>query len=299
LSSRTAGKSGLARNDDSSAPRQRASTAVRLFRIARRDPPVALSLLVVLVLIAFAIVPSKFTGHNPVEMDVLSRLHPPSTEFLLGTDHMGRDVLTRIIYATRTTLGTSIVVVSFAALLGITFGSISGFSRDEVMMRFVDLFLAFPLLVLAMTIVAILGPGLQNAMIALVLVWWAQYARLTRGLVLQLRDREFVTAAQSVGVRDLRILYRHILPNCFSPILVKGTLDISVAVLVTASLSFLGLGVQPPNPDWGAMISDGRAYIREAWWYPTFPGLAIFLTVMSLNLLGDTLRDLLDPQLRS
>jgi peptide/nickel transport system permease protein len=165
-------------------------------------------------------------------------------------------------------------------------------------MRLVDLFMAFPLLVLAMSIVAALGPGLQNAMAALIAVWWAQYARLTRGLVLQMREREFVTAARAIGASRIKILYRHILPNCFSPLLVKGTLDIAVAVLVTASLSFLGLGVQPPDPDWGFMVADGRNNIRDAWWYSTFPGLAIFVTVMSINLIGDAIRDILDPRLR-
>jgi peptide/nickel transport system permease protein len=169
---------------------------------------------------------------------------------------------------------------------------------DDVIMRVVDLFLAFPLLVLALAIVAALGPGRLNSMLALVLVWWAQYARLMRGQVMQIREREYVYAAQMIGAPPLRILRRHILPNTLSPLLVKGTLDVAVAVLVNSSLSFLGLGVQPPEAEWGAMITYGRRFIFDAWWYPTFPGLAIFITVMTVNILGDGVRDALNPRLR-
>jgi peptide/nickel transport system permease protein len=230
-----------------------------------------------------------------------TRLQGPSAKHFFGTDNLGRDIYARIVYAARTTLSSAVVVVLLAACIGIIVGSLAGYSGkivDEILMRIVALFMAFPLLVLAMAIVAALGPGLQNAMAALIIIWWTQYARLTRGLVLQIREREFVTAAQAIGASRTKILYRHILPNCFSPLLVKVTLDIAVAVLVTASLSFLGLGVQPPDPDWGNMVSDGRQFVQDAWWYPTFPGLAIFVTVMSLNLIGDAVRDLLDPRLR-
>ncbi|MBI4278857.1 MAG: ABC transporter permease [Armatimonadetes bacterium] len=252
-------------------------------------------------LVVVAAVPQMFTTYDPVQINPGIRLEGPSHAHVFGTDHLGRDLFARVVFGTRTSLGTSALVVLFAALIGVTVGSLAGYGGglvDEALMRVVDLSLAFPLLVLAMAIVAALGPGLRNAMLALIFVWWSQYARLARGLVLQVREREFVTAARALGASGVTILYRHILPNCFPPLLVKATLDIAVAVLVTASLSFLGLGVLPPDPDWGGMVSNGRTFILDAWWYPTFPGLAIFVTVMALNLVGDTIRDILDPRIR-
>lgn len=268
----------------------------------RKDPLLALAGVLVIVLIAIAVVPGLFTQFNPTKIDPINRLTPPGSTYWFGTDELGRDIFSRIIHATRTTVGGALGIVLFAVIVGIPLGAVAGILGgvfDEVVMRLVDLFLAFPMLVAAMAIVAVLGPGLQNAMIALVVIWWAQYARLTRGLVLQIRDSDYVLAATSIGVSLPRILARHILPNCVSPLLVKGTLDVAVAVLTTASLSFLGLGIQPPAPDWGAMISTGRHYIMDAWWYATFPGLAIFVTVMALNIIGDSLRDKLDPRLRT
>lgn len=296
-----------ASNNAAASPLRREVTPVsrlrlsRLLILARRNPVIAISTLILLLMLAFMIAPGAFTHYEPVAINALDRLKGPSSMHFFGTDQLGRDLFSRVVYATRTTLGSAFVVVLVAATIGIVIGSISGDSGryvDEVLMRIVDLFMAFPLLVLAMAIVAALGPGLLNAMLALVIVWWTQYARLTRALILQLRDREFVTAVRAMGASRMRILYRHMLPNCFSPLLVKATLDIAVAVLVTASLSFLGLGVQPPNPDWGNMVSDGRSYVQDAWWYATFPGLAIFVTVMALNLIGDAARDYLDPRLR-
>lgn len=291
--------SGLGARERTSGVRRSIQFAQRSLR---RDPILALAFLVVILLVALALVPSLFAQFPPAKIDPINRLTPPGTKYWFGTDELGRDIFSRIVYATRTTLGGAVAIVLFATLVGIPLGAVAGALGgivDEVTMRIVDLFLAFPLLVAAMAIVAVLGPGLQNAMIALVVIWWAQYARLTRGLVLQIRDSDYVLAATSTGVSLPRILARHILPNCVSPLLVKCTLDVAVAVLTTASLSFLGLGIQPPAPDWGAMISNGRFYILDAWWYPTFPGLAIFVTVMALNIIGDSLRDRLDPRLRS
>lgn len=272
-------------------------------RLARflKNPVTLFSIIVLIVLVLMAIMPGAFTKYNPIQINPVDRLQAPSLRHWFGTDQLGRDIYSRVIHATRTTLGSASLVVILAVLIGVPIGALSGIAEgfiDEILMRIVDLFLAFPLLVLAMSIVAVLGPNLLNAMIALILIWWAQYARLARGLVLQMKDRDFVHAAKTLGASTPRVVLRHILPNCFSPLLVKGTLDIAVAVLTTASLSFLGLGVQPPTPDWGAMINDGRNVIRDAWWYPTFPGLAIFVTVMALNLFGDTLRDFLDPRLK-
>lgn len=281
--------------------RPRRSRWASLHGRVRRDPVILACFLVLLLLAAFAVAPGVFARYDPIEINALDRLQGPSAKHFFGTDNLGRDLYARIVYAVRTTLGSAVVVVLVSSLIGVVVGSFAGYSGkivDEVLMRIVDLSMAFPLLVLAMAIVAALGPGLLNAMAALIVIWWTQYARLTRGLVLQLREREFVTAARAIGASRTKILYRHILPNCFSPLLVKATLDIAVAVLVTASLSFLGLGVQPPDPDWGNLVSDGRQFVQDAWWYPTFPGLAIFVTVMSLNLIGDAARDLLDPRLR-
>lgn len=303
MTSRTIdGDAGLPQLERSIARASSRSWLGRVATWASRDPTMVVATVVVVVLVVIAITPDLFTGYGPTEINPPDRFRGPSADHLFGTDQLGRDLFSRVLHATRTTLGSAVLVVLFAAIIGVSLGSISSIGGqlvDEVLMRIVDLFMAFPLLVLAMAIVAALGPNLLNAMAALVLIWWAQYARLTRGLVLQMRDREFVLAARAIGASGPRILYRHILPNCFSPLLVKGTLDIAVAVLVTASLSFLGLGVQPPDPDWGAMISDGRNVVRDAWWYPTFPGLAIFVTVMALNLIGDAIRDLLDPRLRN
>lgn len=238
--------------------RPQRSRAARLRTWARRDPVIVLAIVTVLLLACVAAVPQVFAKHDPIEISPLERMQPVSTNHPFGTDHLGRDILSRVVYATRTTLGSALAVVITAAFVGVNIGAIAGYRGglfDEIMMRTVDLFMAFPLLVLAMVIVASLGPGLVNAMLALIVVWWAQYARLTRGLVMQARDREFVTASRALGRSGIGLLYRHILPNCFSPLLVKGTLDIAVAVLTTASLSFLGLGVQPPDPDWGG---DGQ-----------------------------------------
>lgn len=267
----------------------------------RRHVVHSIAAVVLALLLVIAVAPSLFAQMDPTQIDPIGRLHPPSRGHLFGTDHLGRDIQTRIVYGTRISLGTSALVVAFASLIGVNVGLVAGYSGrmiDEVTMRVIDLFLAFPLLVLAMAIVAALGPGLQNTMLALVFVWWAQYARFTRGLALNVREREFVIAAKAIGVGTIRILYRHVLPNCVSSILVKATLDVAVAILVTSSLSFLGLGVQPPTPDWGGMISAGRTFIRDSWWYPTFPGFAIFVAVMSINLVGDAIRDSLDPHLK-
>lgn len=293
--------------DPTRHPLPRAAARVSRSRLGRvgswigRDVTVLGGVAVLVLLVGMAIAPGLFAPYDPTAISPRERFEAPSADHFFGTDHLGRDIFSRVIHATRTTLGGAFLVVTLAAFIGINLGSVAGYAGrlvDEALMRTVDLFMAFPLLVLAMAIVAALGPGLFNAMTALILIWWAQYARLTRGIVLQMRDREFVTAARTIGTSPTKIIYRHILPNCFSPLLVKGTLDVAIAVLVTASLSFLGLGVQPPDPDWGAMVSDGRNYVRDAWWYPTFPGLAIFVTVMALNLIGDAARDLLDPRLR-
>jgi peptide/nickel transport system permease protein len=270
-------------------------------RLISANPLPSLALIALVLIAVGAAYPGLATSYDPTEIDPGSRLQPPSPAFLLGTDHLGRDIFTRILYGARVSIGLGLVVVALAAAIGTLIGAFSGYIGgmfDGFMMRIADVLLAFPLLLLAMSVVAALGPGLQNAMIALVAVWWAQYARVVRGQVLQVRSRDFVEAARAVGAPDAALLFKHILPNCMSPVIVKATLDVAVAILITAALSFVGLGARPPTPEWGAMITDGREFLLDAWWYPTFPGLAIFLTVMAFNLVGDGLRDLLDPRLR-
>lgn len=239
--------------------------------------------------------------YNPLKPDIIHQLQPPSATHVFGTDDLGRDVLSRVMSGARISLGVAAVVLSIAVTTGVLIGCVSGYVGglvDDALMRFTDLFLAFPALILAMAITASLGPSLRNVMIALSAVYWPWYARLVRGQVLSVRRREFVEAARSLGATNGRILRRHVLPNSISPVIVQLTLDCGYAILATASLSFIGLGAQPPSPEWGAMINSGRNYFQDAWWFITFPGLALTLTVLGFNLLGDGIRDFLDPRTR-
>lgn len=223
----------------------------------------------------------------------------PSTEHPFGTDRLGRDMLSRVIVAARPALVIPVLVVLMAVLIGAPLGAIAGFKGgwvDEVIMRITDLFLAFPFLLLAMSIANALGRGLDKAAIALVISWWPWYTRLVRSLSASLSQRYFVEAARSIGVRDWVIIVRHILPNCISPILVQATIDLGTVILAMGGLAFLGLGTQPPAPDWGLMVSEGRTFILKQWWLSAYPGLAIFIVVLAFNLLGDTLRDIFDPR---
>jgi peptide/nickel transport system permease protein len=228
-----------------------------------------------------------------------SKLLAPSWHHPMGTDELGRDVLSRIMVGTRISLQVAVVVLGFAVTFGTIVGAISGFFGgfvDEMLMRFTDMFLAFPAFVLAIAIAASLGKSLTNTMIALSTVFWPWYARLVRGQVLAIREREFVDAARSVGLSPSRLLLKHILPNAISVVIIQVTLDVGYAVLATSSLSFIGLGAQPPLPEWGTMMSTARNYFRDAWWYITFPGIALTLTVFAFNVLGDGLQDALDPR---
>jgi len=248
-------------------------------------------------LFANQIAPSPEEGAG--KTNVGSQMLVPSAEHPFGTDRLGRDMLSRVIVGARSALMVPIGVVAFAVLIGAPLGAIAGYKGgwiDEVIMRITDLFLAFPSLLLAMAIASALGRGLQNAAIALVVSWWPWYTRLVRGVTLSLKERYFVEAAQAIGVRDWVIILRHILPNTISPILVQATVDMGTVILAMGSLAFLGLGTQPPTPDWGLMVSEGRSYILDQWWISTFPGLAIFIVVLAFNLVGDTLRDIFDPR---
>ncbi len=239
--------------------------------------------------------------YDPNAPEIFNQLQGPSSAHLMGTDDLGRDILSRVMSGARISLGVAAIVLSIAVTLGCLVGGISGFVGgiyDDILMRVTDLFLAFPFLILAIAISASLGPSLRNTVIALSVVYWPWYARLVRGQVLLVRNREYVEAARSVGARDRRILLRHVFPNAMSPVIVQLTLDIGYAILATSSLSFIGLGAQPPTPEWGAMINTARSHFQDAWWFITFPGVALALTVLGFNLLGDGLRDFLDPRTR-
>ena len=238
---------------------------------------------------------------DPLAQELAARLQPPSAAHWLGTDQLGRDVLSRLLYGARISLVIGLVVVVAAGVLGTLVGIVAGYAGgwiDEALMRFTEVFLAFPPLILAMAIAGALGPSLTNAIIAIAAVTWAVYARLARGQILSLRRREYVEAAHAIGASRARILFRHLLPNALAPLLVQASFDMGSAIISAAGLSFIGFGAQPPTPEWGVMISEGRNFISTEPWLSLFPGLAILLAVGSFNVLGDGLRDALDPRLR-
>jgi peptide/nickel transport system permease protein len=277
----------------------------RALRKFRQSPLslVGLGIVVVLVLVA-AIGPFlvPYPGDARGAVHINHRLLPPSADHWFGTDHVGRDILSRLVIGARVSLLAGVTVIAMALGLGTVLGAIAGYFGGWIgsaIMRVTDVFLTIPDLILAMAFAAALGPGLTNVMIAVSLVWWPGYCRLVRANVIALRGAQFAEAAESLGSSRLRILFRHIVPNAFPTVLVKASMDIGFAVLTTAALGFIGLGSQPPTPDWGQMVSEGRKYLRDAWWYSTFPGVAILLTVMATNLLGDGIRDVLDPRSRN
>jgi len=236
---------------------------------------------------------------DPLAQDLYGRLSPPSARHWFGTDDFGRDILSRVVYGSRVSLRVGVAAVAIALAAGTAIGLIAGYRgglSDNVLMRLMDLMLAFPSILLAIVVVAVLGPSLNNAMLAVGIVSIPQYARLVRASVLSIREQDYVTAARALGAGDLRIVLVAILPNCLAPLTVQATLGMAGAILDAAGLSFLGLGAQPPTPEWGAMLSGGRDFILSAPWVLTFPGLAILLTVLAFNLLGDGLRDALDPK---
>jgi peptide/nickel transport system permease protein len=238
---------------------------------------------------------------DPTRVDALRRLAPPSSATLLGTDNLGRDILSRLIWGARLSLGTATLAATLILTIGVGLGMIAGFYGgllDDLLMRIVDVLLAFPALILALAIAGVLGPSITSVMIGIVTVAWADYARVMRGQVLAARERQYVEAARATGVRDLRILTRHLLPNVLPPILVLASLEMGGLILAISGLSFLGLGAQPPTPEWGAMLNDGRSFIAAAPQLMIYPGLAISIVVVGFNLLGDGLRDAFDPHLR-
>jgi peptide/nickel transport system permease protein len=271
-----------------------------LLRRLLANPLSAAGLLLVCIALAAALLAPQIAPADPLAMAPANRLLPPSSGHWLGTDDGGRDILSRIIFGTRSSLLAALGILALASALGTVIGLVAGSSGgwiDEILMRITDMFLAFPALVLAMGLAATLGPSLLNAIIATALVWWPWYARLVRGQTLQLKHEAFVEAARIAGASRYRIALHHILRNCLTPIIVQMSLDIGYAILTLASLSFIGLGAQPPTPEWGSMVSVGRDYFLDQWWMVTFPGLTIFLSVMAFNLLGDGLQEALSPRL--
>lgn len=242
------------------------------------------------------LIPSHLGEFNPER-----RLEPPSLQHILGTDPAGRDILARIVIGSRISLTAAFIVISLSVIVGGTIGLLAGYAGgrlDYIAMRIADIFLSVPYLILAMAVAAILGPSIYSAMIGVAVSWWPVYARLIRAEALTVSRALYVEAAASLGLSRPRIMIRHVLPNCSGPLIVKASLDFGEAILSTAALSFIGVGAQPPSPEWGAMINSGRNFLREAWWVSTFPGLAIVVSVMAFNLVGDAIRDLLDPQSR-
>lgn len=267
----------------------------------RQAPATILGEVLIVVVLLMGILGPLVAPYDPVKVQIRERLVAPSSEHLMGTDELGRDVWSRVLYGARATVVVVVIILAFVLILGIPVGAVAGYFEgwiDEVLMRFGDLVLAFPPLVLAMALVVAMGPSLLTAMIAVALVRWPRYARLVRAQVLTLKHRPFVEAAYASGATASRILIRHILPNALDPVLVRATVDAGFIILTTASLSFIGLGAQPPEAEWGAMIASGRTYMIDNWWVGIFPGIAIMLAVTGFVLVGDEIRDLLDPTLR-
>lgn len=253
-------------------------------------------------LILIALFAPLLSPHNPTDIDVNNILKPPSYNNPLGTDELGRDVLSRMLYGARISLAVGFVAVGIATLIGILVGAISGYYGgwiDTVIMRFVDIMLCIPTFFLVLTVIAFVGPSILNIMIVIGLTSWMGMARLVRAEFLSLKEREFVLAARSIGASDLRIIFRHILPNALAPVLVSFILGVAGAILVESSLSFLGIGVQPPQASWGNILTSGKENIEIAWWLSVFPGLAILFSVLSYNLLGEGVRDAIDPRLKT
>ena len=266
-----------------------------------RNPGILFGTAVIVFLIFVAVFAGFIAPHDPTETHLKDRLSSPSPEYPLGTDHLGRCILSRIIYGTRISLSVGVLVIGASLLLGLLLGTIAGYYGgifDDLIMRIVDGFLAFPSMFLALAIAGALGPSLTNLMIALIVVEWTSYARVVRGSILSIKDQMFVAAARGLGAGDIYLLTRHVLPNTLSPLIVMATLGVGYIILTAAGLSFLGLGVQPPTPEWGAMLNDGRLFMRSAPHIMIFPGLAIMITVLAFNFLGDGLRDVMDPRLK-
>jgi len=267
----------------------------------RRNPLTLLGLIIVTGFIFAAAAAPLIAIQNPLAQDLGRRLSPPGAAHPFGLDSLGRDVLSRVVYGARISVVSGVAVVSAAIAFGVAAGTAAGWYGgwlDEALMRVTDMFLAFPSLVLAMAISAILRPSLTNALIAIAIVSWTSYARLARAQTLAIRPRDYIEAARAQGARDFAIIVRHLIPNAVAPLFVQATLEVGGIILTSAGLAFIGFGAQPPTPEWGLMVSEGRSFLMDQWWVATFPAVAILLLVLGFNLLGDGIRDVLDPRLR-
>lgn len=266
-----------------------------------KNKPAIVCLCIIVILVLCAIFAEQLAPYGPDDQDLKRKLLLPSPEFPLGTDEYGRDILSRIIYGSRPSIVVAAVSVTFSCLAGTLIGCIAGYYGnvlDNTFMRFIDIIQAIPSMLLAISIAATLGPGLSNVMIAVGIGTIPNYARLVRASIMSIKGQEFIEAARSVGAGNIYIIFRHILPNCLAPIIVQATMSIGAAITAAAGLSFIGLGIMPPTPEWGSMLSAGRGLIRQYWHVVTFPGLMIMITVFSFNILGDGLRDAMDPRLK-
>ncbi|MCW5849482.1 MAG: ABC transporter permease [Anaerolineae bacterium] len=291
---------------DKSLPRPRRRLPTWVYRL-RRSPVGLIGAVIVTVVVVIAILAPTIAPLDPTKLNLGKRLLPPiwitgsDPTFLLGTDQLGRDMLSRLLWGSRISAVVGVAAVALSALIGVTLGLVSGFFGgwvDILISRALDSFMAIPFIVLALAVVSVLGGSLVNIIIVLGFTGWVSFARVVRGEVLTVRERDYVTAARSIGQRNRPILVRHILPNVIGSIIVLATLDVAVAIIAESSLSYLGLGVQPPTVTWGLMLADGRDHLATSWWLSTFPGLAISITVLGIIFLGDWLRDVLDPRLK-
>jgi peptide/nickel transport system permease protein len=266
----------------------------------RRNPLAMIGLFITATLVFIAVFAPLLAPHDPITQELTRRLLPPGTPGnLLGTDDFGRDILSRILYGSRTTLYIVLLVVLTAPVVGLIIGTVAGYFGgwvDTILMRITDIFLAFPKLILALALVAVLGPGMENAVLAIAVTSWPPYARVARAETLTVRNSDYIAAVKLQGAGAVRIIWGHIMPMCLPSVIIRVTLDMAGVILTAAGLGFLGLGVQPPLPEWGLMISAGRKFLFEQWWVATMPGLAIFIVSLGFNLLGDGLRDVLDPK---
>ena len=282
--------------------RERGGDIAKQARLAFRSNPLgAVGIFLLAIILLTALFAPQIATHDPTRPNSADRVQPPSRDHFFGTDSLGRDIFSRVVHGSRISLRTAGIVLAIALTVGIVVGVVAGFAGglvDEAVMRITDVFLAFPALVLALSVNAALGPGLTSAIIAVAFTWWPSYARMIRGQVLSTKNNLYVEAARSIGVKNQRVVTHHILPNAIGPTTVQLTLDAGFVVLVIAGLSFVGLGAQPPTPEWGFMVNEGRSSILSMWWWPTFPGLAICMLVVGFNLVGDFLRDVLDPRMR-
>ncbi len=272
----------------------------RYLRILKQKSVVTGSMLI-LGLMFLAIFAPHLTIYDPIKVDLHNNILPPSWEHPFGTDNLGRDVFTRVVYATRIDLLASLFIVALSVIIGLLTGIFAGYYGgiiDKMLIGMMDTFLALPEIILALVLVGALGPSIFNAALALALFGWVRYARVSRGLTLSIKEKEFIEAAKAVGVGDFYLIARHIIPNAIAPISTLAALHLGHAILSLAALGFLGMGAQPPMPEWGAMLNEGRVFLRVGWWLSVFPGLMIMITVLGFNLLGDGLRDALDPRLR-